>query len=67
MFLIITDEHDLLIDSEKKEMMLVDAGISFNSPYPAILHPARKVDVIISFDFSDRGEDKNCPFEVNIY
>lgn len=57
------DPSTQIVDLGKKEMMLVDAGIAFNSPYPAVLHPARKVDVILSFDFSDRGEDKKWPFE----
>lgn len=46
--------------------MLVDAGIAFNSPYPSVLHPSRNVDIIISFDFSDRGDDAALPFKVSI-
>ncbi|VDI26880.1 leucine-rich repeat and coiled-coil domain-containing protein 1 [Mytilus galloprovincialis] len=59
----LVEKTDRIVEPEKKDMMLVDAGIAFNSPYPAVLHPARKVDVILSFDFSDRGEDKKWPFE----
>lgn len=59
------DESDK-IDFDKDNMMLLDAGLSFNSPYPLVLHPCRKVDLIISFDWSDRGKDENWPFGVNI-
>ncbi|VDI19540.1 Hypothetical predicted protein [Mytilus galloprovincialis] len=55
----VTDE----IDFNNDYMMLVDAGLSFNSPYPLVLHGERKVDIIISFDWSDRGEDTYWPFE----
>ncbi|XP_071144909.1 cytosolic phospholipase A2-like [Mytilus edulis] len=44
-------------------MLLIDAGLAFNSPYPLVLHPSRKVDVILSFDFSHRGKDTNWPFK----
>ncbi|CAC5367679.1 PLA2G4 [Mytilus coruscus] len=57
------DEDDDAIDGEREEMMLADAGIAFNSPYPLVLHPSREIDVILSFDFSDRGKDSNYPFE----
>ncbi|XP_052097953.1 cytosolic phospholipase A2-like isoform X2 [Mytilus californianus] len=51
-----------LIDFKEDFMMLVDAGLAFNSPYPTVLHPSRKVDVILSFDFSYRGTDSEWPF-----
>ncbi|OPL21424.1 hypothetical protein AM593_04792, partial [Mytilus galloprovincialis] len=41
-----------IIDETKQNMTLADAGTVCNSPYPLVLHPARHVDVIISFDFS---------------
>ncbi|KAG2468199.1 PA24C phospholipase, partial [Polypterus senegalus] len=38
----------------KKEFVsLVDAGLAINCAYPLMLHPKRKVDVIISLDYSD--------------
>ncbi|XP_068089360.1 cytosolic phospholipase A2 gamma-like [Hyperolius riggenbachi] len=36
----------------EQEMCLVDAGLFINIPYPLMLHPYRKVDLILSFDFS---------------
>ncbi|XP_078351051.1 cytosolic phospholipase A2-like [Oculina patagonica] len=42
---------------------LVDSGLVFNSPYPPLLRPERKVDVFISFDFSARKRDVEFPFE----
>ncbi|XP_028400819.1 cytosolic phospholipase A2-like [Dendronephthya gigantea] len=47
-----------------KTMCIVDSGIAFNSPYPAMLRPERKVEIILSFEFSDReGGDKELPFK----
>ncbi|XP_046840432.1 cytosolic phospholipase A2-like isoform X1 [Xenia sp. Carnegie-2017] len=47
----------------QKTICLVDAGIAFNSPYPVLLRPERKVEIILSFDFSQRdGGDKEKPF-----
>ena len=43
---------------------LVDSGLVFNSPFPPLLRPERKVDVFISFDFSVRKRDVEFPFEV---
>ncbi|XP_073472690.1 cytosolic phospholipase A2 gamma-like [Aquarana catesbeiana] len=42
----------------KKQISLVDAGLEINAPYPLVLPPYRKVDLILSFDFS-QGD----PFE----
>ncbi|KAL4593277.1 cytosolic phospholipase A2 gamma-like, partial [Arapaima gigas] len=39
-----------LLSEEKRQ--LEDAGLLLNSPYVAALRPARKVDLIVSFDFS---------------
>ncbi|XP_073473238.1 cytosolic phospholipase A2 gamma-like [Aquarana catesbeiana] len=36
----------------KKHISLVDAGLENNTPYPLVLPPHRKVDLILSFDFS---------------
>ena len=46
---------------------LVDSGLVFNSPYPPLLRPERKVDVFLSFDFSVRKRDVEFPFEVSTY
>ncbi|XP_073468159.1 cytosolic phospholipase A2 gamma-like isoform X4 [Aquarana catesbeiana] len=43
---------------QKKYIHLIDAGLEINTPYPLVLHPHRKVDLIMSFDFSQDG-----PFE----
>uniref|UniRef100_A0A8C9QRS1 PLA2c domain-containing protein n=1 Tax=Scleropages formosus TaxID=113540 RepID=A0A8C9QRS1_SCLFO len=39
-----------LVSDEKRYLM--DAGLLLNSPYVAALRPERKVDLILSFDFS---------------
>ena len=49
---------------ESDHLSLVDAGTLFNSPYPLVLHPDRKIDLILSFDFSKRDEDNTSPFGV---
>ena len=50
-----------------KTMCIVDSGIAFNSPFPAMIRPERKVELILSFDFSQRdGGDKELPFKVSI-
>lgn len=38
---------------KKKFLSLVDAGLEINSAYPLMLQPNRKVDLILSFDFSE--------------
>ena len=49
-------------------MCIVDSGIAFNSPFPAMIRPERKVELILSFDFSQRdGGDKELPFKVSIF
>jgi hypothetical protein len=51
---------------KEKTMCIVDSGIAFNSPFPAMLRPERKVELILSFDFSQRdGGDKELPFNVS--
>uniref|UniRef100_A0A8D0E544 Uncharacterized protein n=1 Tax=Salvator merianae TaxID=96440 RepID=A0A8D0E544_SALMN len=37
---------------EKEIVSLIDAGLAINTAYPLILHPARNVKLILSFDFS---------------
>ncbi|KAG8140251.1 hypothetical protein E2320_003030, partial [Naja naja] len=39
--------------TDKTDVQLADAGIVINSAYPLILRPERKVELILSFDFSD--------------
>lgn len=48
-----------------KRIYLVDSGLAFNSPYPLLLRPQRDVDIFLSFDFSARDKDGECPFQVN--
>lgn len=54
---------DETISSRKKTVMMIDAGLAFNSPYPLILRQERRCDVIISFDFSGRDKDEMMPFK----
>ncbi|XP_037357644.1 cytosolic phospholipase A2 zeta [Talpa occidentalis] len=42
-----------------ESLCLVDGGFAINSPFPLSLRPQRKVDLILSFDYS-----LNTPFEV---
>ncbi|XP_077153965.1 cytosolic phospholipase A2 gamma [Ranitomeya variabilis] len=39
--------------SKKKFLSLVDAGLEINTAFPLMLPPNRKVDLILSFDFSE--------------
>ncbi|XP_046839790.1 cytosolic phospholipase A2-like [Xenia sp. Carnegie-2017] len=58
-------DHDASFDEatgNHKTMCLIDAGIAFNSPYPTLLRQERKVEIILSFDFSQRDSDKEPPF-----
>lgn len=48
-----------------KHLYMVDAGLTFNSPYPLVLRPQRGVDIILSFDFSARPSDSTPPFKVS--
>ncbi|XP_076435654.1 uncharacterized protein LOC143275440 [Babylonia areolata] len=60
------DEFDGIFDlhpTHIKHIYMVDAGLTFNSPYPLILRPQRGVDVILSFDFSARDSDSTPPFK----
>nr|CAB3264920.1 cytosolic phospholipase A2 [Phallusia mammillata] len=51
------------MEVRRKKVHLVDSGLTFNSPYPAILRPQRAVDLILSFDFSGRPTDNHEPFK----
>ena len=55
---------DETISSKKKSVMMIDAGLTINSPYPIILRTERHCDVIISFDFSAREKAEMMPFSV---
>jgi phospholipase A2 len=47
-------------------MCIVDSGIAFNSPFPAVLRPERDVQLILSFDFSQKDDgDDEPPFAVS--
>ena len=50
------------LNNAVKKLFLVDAGLAFNSPYPPLLRPQRDVDLFLSFDFSQRFDDKTPPF-----
>ena len=54
-----------MMDTASERLLLVDAGLTFNSPYPVLLRPQRGVDLYISFDFSGRAEDDKDLFEVS--
>lgn len=58
------DLIDQPIDVQQKRVHVVDAGLSFNLPFPAVLRPQRTVDLIISFDFGTRETDNSSPFQV---
>lgn len=61
----IPDEFDgnfEMHSTEIKKLYMVDAGLTFNSPYPLVLRPQRAVSLILSFDFSARPTDDHPPF-----
>ena len=43
---------------------MIDAGTIMNSPYPLMLRPQRRIDIILSFDFSVREKENEGLFEV---
>ncbi|XP_063429795.1 cytosolic phospholipase A2-like [Mytilus trossulus] len=49
--------------NDLEKLCLIDAGLAFNSPYPLLFQPGRDVDLILSFDFTDRKKDSNDPFK----
>ncbi len=40
----------------KKNLTLVDAGVAINLPFPPLLKPERKIDIIIACDFSTSAQ-----------
>ena len=61
------DDFDGLLElhpTNIKRLYMVDAGLTFNSPYPLVLRPQRAVEIILSFDFSARPSDTTPPFKV---
>ncbi|XP_046841361.1 cytosolic phospholipase A2-like isoform X2 [Xenia sp. Carnegie-2017] len=57
------NEEDYLKNFGKGKMMcVVDSGIAFNSPFPPILRSDRGVELILSFDFSQKEGDDDPPF-----
>lgn len=68
-FIIITDDFDGIHElhpTNVKHLYMVDAGLTFNSPFPLVLRPQRAVDIILSFDFSARPGDQSPPFKVHV-
>ncbi|KAK3095950.1 hypothetical protein FSP39_021231 [Pinctada imbricata] len=62
----VSDDFDGLHEmhpTSVKHLYMVDAGLTFNSPYPLVLRPQRSVDIILSFDFSARPSDSTPPFK----
>ncbi|KAK7486493.1 hypothetical protein BaRGS_00022294, partial [Batillaria attramentaria] len=60
------DEFDGIFEMHPthiKHIYMVDAGLTFNSPYPLVLRPQRGTDIILSFDFSARPSDSTPPFK----
>ncbi|KAL5004647.1 hypothetical protein ScPMuIL_018103 [Solemya velum] len=51
-----------MLVTDAKHLYMVDAGLTFNSPYPLVLRPQRSVNIILSFDFSGRPSDSSPPF-----
>ncbi|XP_065340646.1 cytosolic phospholipase A2-like [Cloeon dipterum] len=49
--------------SSAKRMLIVDAGLNINIPFPALLRPQRGVDMYLSFDFTNRDSDSTPPFK----
>uniref|UniRef100_A0AAZ3SUC7 PLA2c domain-containing protein n=1 Tax=Oncorhynchus tshawytscha TaxID=74940 RepID=A0AAZ3SUC7_ONCTS len=52
--------------ASKEKIHLVDAGLKLNSPYPPVLRTSRKVDLIISLDFSE-GDPFETVFNAKKY
>lgn len=62
----VSDDFDGIFEmhpTNVKHLYMVDAGLTFNSPYPVVLRPQREVDIILSFDFSARPSDTTPPFK----
>ncbi|XP_064615136.1 cytosolic phospholipase A2-like [Liolophura sinensis] len=58
-----SDEGIRVYSTHVKKQFVVDAGLTFNSPYPLVLRQARGIDLILSFDFSGRPSDDSEPFK----
>ncbi|XP_064881060.1 uncharacterized protein LOC135574108 [Oncorhynchus nerka] len=65
-FFNIKDNNFLSTMVSKEKIHLVDAGLKINSPYPPVLRTSRKVDLIISLDFS-AGDPFETVFSANQY
>nr|CAD7412788.1 unnamed protein product [Timema poppensis] len=52
------------LTAHTKKLYLVDSGLTFNLPFPALLRPQRDVDIFLAFEFSNRAEDESSPFGV---
>nr|CAD7261855.1 unnamed protein product [Timema shepardi] len=50
------------LTAHTKKLYLVDSGLTFNLPFPALLRPQRDVDIFLAFEFSNRAEDESSPF-----
>ena len=65
-FSVLDGKHSQCSSGSVKTMCLVDSGLAFNSPFPPAVRPERNVDLILSFDFSQRDHgDDSLPFEVS--
>eukprot|EP00118_Oscarella_pearsei_P007799 m.39069 g.39069 ORF g.39069 m.39069 type:complete len:704 (+) comp32664_c0_seq3:176-2287(+) len=56
-------KHEDVVLEEEPAMILVDAGAAFNDPFPPILRPERRADVLIVFDDGLRKNQWTDPFE----
>lgn len=61
------DDFEVASPGKLKTICVVDSGIAFNSPYPTVIRTERGVDLILSFDFTQRdGGDNELPFGVSL-
>ena len=51
------------LDNKAKKLFMVDAGLSFNLPFPLLLRPQRAVDLYINFEYTMRESDDDMPFK----
>ncbi|XP_064615815.1 cytosolic phospholipase A2-like [Liolophura sinensis] len=58
-----TNGNKRVFSTHIRKQFVVDAGLTFNSPYPVVLRKARGVDLILSFDFSGRPSDDAQPLK----
>lgn len=45
-------------------MVVIDAGLDFNLPFPALLCAERPTDIFLVFDFTWFGSQTTSPFKV---